>query len=273
MKKIFGILTLTALVSVASATNYTKTLTNDNSVVKINTFGDDYVFDWKVDGVDQLYKEQFFIRLDNCKEYALTYGSANQNGNQLVLTYRLDDVLEAKVTYVLDGGAPGSGQSALHETVEIKNLMCQSALDVHLFEYTDLDLNANANDDWVTIQVGPGGSNAIQIDQEGSLFSETVGDPDRVEAGFSSGSNNIYSRLTDNDADNLSNNLAAGPGDVVWAFQWDFNIPAGQSVEISNTKRIDKAAEQEAIPEPLTLLGLVMGVGGLAGYLRKRRTA
>lgn len=35
----------------------------------------------------------------------------------------------------------------------------------------------------------------------------------------------------------------------------------------------DKQIRQTDIPEPLTMAGLLMGIGGLVGYARKRRAA
>jgi hypothetical protein len=57
---------------------------------------------------------------------------------------------------------------------------------------------------------------------------------------------------------------AVGPGDVTWAFQWDFQLAAGDSFIISK----DKYLNVTIIPEPSTLGFVALGLAVV--LLRKR---
>ncbi len=70
----------------------------------------------------------------------------------------------------------------------------------------------------------------------------------------------------DGDADNLNDVLGPlGPGDLTWAFQWDRVIGPGGSWQLSKDKSI-----RQFIPEPRAMAGLVLGIGVLAVYVRRR---
>jgi hypothetical protein len=46
-----------------------------------------------------------------------------------------------------------------------------------------------------------------------------------------------------------------GPGDLTWAYQWDFVLPAGGTYQISKDKHLT------GIPEPTAVVLLSLGVG------------
>jgi hypothetical protein len=66
-------------------------------------------------------------------------------------------------------------------------------------------------------------------------------------------------------ASDLSDTVFAGPGDVTWAYQWDFTLGNGQSFIISKDKNMME------LPEPVTMAGLFLGIGCLARYVRNRK--
>jgi hypothetical protein len=68
----------------------------------------------------------------------------------------------------------------------------------------------------------------------------------------------------------LDNSGPVGSGNATWTFEWDVTLaPAGlrgSSFIISKDKNL-----APLMPEPLSMLGVVLGVGTLAGYIRRRR--
>ena len=222
---------------------------------------------WRVDGVDQLFRQWFFYRtIGMSKEEPLgsltlinaVLSDANGSGqdNNLFVSYG-GQGFEIDVNFTLNGFPAGLG-----ELIQIRNTSGDSVLEISFFQYADFDLGFLAGDDeaellnpWVV----------RQWDDDVNV-QETVATPaaDRWEIDY--WGTTIWD-LTDDDITNLRNLTSPlGPGDVTWAFQWDFVIAAGDAEGISKDKRLDTYI----IPEPLTMLGLFLGVGSLGGYIRRR---
>ena len=68
---------------------------------------------------------------------------------------------------------------------------------------------------------------------------------------------NTLNKLNDLNTDNLNDVTGlTGPGDVNWAFQWDFSIAPGASAIINKSKYV----ELTAIPEPTAITFLLSAV-------------
>ncbi len=268
MKTILIVSLAITLGLMAQAQGAIYTLTAGNSAAQFNSNGDT-AFVWSVDGNNQLYDEQFFYRVgDTGPEHSfgslILSGYVQPTADTLTATYgSLLGGFVATVSYNLDGGAPGN--SALYEDVSITAGI--NPVSFHLFEYTDLDLNGTMNDDRVSIvRMPPAAALAIQNDATGPEYSESIGvlAPNHVEAALF---DSTLLKLNDGVATTLNDVLTAGPGDVTWAFQWDMTIAPFQTVTIQKAKLL------APIPEPMTMVGLLMAIGGISSYVRKYRKA
>ena len=148
----------------------------------------------------------------------------------------------------------GSGVADIGEAIRIKNTS-GSSLDFHFFQYSDFDLGCPGND---VIQLGKNlqGKFNEAAQSDGAVgLTETVVTPgaNHGEAAFF---NTTLVKLNDGVASVLSDNLnPVGPGDVTWAFQWDFTIAPGGSFLISK----DKYLQIQNVPEPSSMLLALLG--------------
>lgn len=187
-------------------------------------------------------------------------GTSNYSGNTAVYTWTVadsgGDLFLARWTKVLNDGTH-TGEAYLSQTFQVTNLT-SSALDLSLFMYADIDLNGSGANDSATL-VAPG---LIQITDGGSIFAEMLGVGASAYQVLPFAA--LRALLTNTSVDNFNNTgLPFGPDDFTGGFQWNLNIPAGQTVSIN--------ASLAAIPEPhvMALAGLGM-IGGAAAYSRRR---
>ncbi len=61
-----------------------------------------------------------------------------------------------------------------------------------------------------------------------------------------------------------------GPGDVTWAYQWDFLLQPGDTFQISKDKNLHAGP---GVPEPATVSLLSLAAGLLLAGYRKRQAA
>ena len=169
-----------------------------------------------------------------------------------------------EVSFKLDGGVLGSGASDLAESISITNTSESTPLDFHFFQYTNFDLEGTAGGDSVVFV----NANAVQQFEESSRLTESVITPaaSHREAAFLS---TTIDKLNDGVATTLSDtplNTVVGPGDVTWAFQWDFTIQPNTTVQISKDKNL------QAVPEPSSWLLLAIGSALLLAFrVREQR--
>jgi hypothetical protein len=223
---------------------------------------------WRVDGIEHMFQQWFWTRADG-DQFERSLDALALVGVQVTDTnpfvdprpdtfdalYR-DPRFDVELNVTLRGGTAGSNRSDLGEQIRITNTT-NTFLPFHFFQYVDLDLNNSIADTVVQIT---GGNTARQAD---GIFgvSETVVTPmpSHYETNFypiTLGSLNDAGPTVLND-----NAGPLGPGDLTWAFQWDFNIAPGQSVLISKDKSIVPAPGSAAL----------LALGGLAAARRRRR--
>lgn len=248
-------------------------LSDLNSAVVIDDSTQSGMSTWTVDGTDQLFQQWFWFRTGDGAEQSIDtlplLGAVASNTNfnpgndTLVVRYGSLETWYVDVKYSLQGGSAGSGASDIGEQITIFNAD-DGALGISFFQYSDFDLDNTANNDTVMMV----NANTVRQWDPAFVLSETVATPSPNAYELANTSFAIRDKLNDGVATNLNNTPAIGvgiTGDASWAFQWNFTVPAGGSVQISKDKRIGSF-----IPEPLTLLGFTMGAGGLIRYLRRR---
>lgn len=249
------------------------TLTDKNSVAKFDTATQANNFNWQVDGVNQLTQQAFWYRIGSVAEQSVHslpisvqgVSDTNFDGNPDTLFVRyFGGGFQIDTNYHLQGGSAGSGAADMGEQLAITN-SSSSPLDFHFFQYANFDLQAAPAGDSAVF------TNANTVDQyKGTIrLTETVVTPpsSHREIAFF---NSTLLKLNDAVATTLSDTpigTVVGPGDMTWAYQWDFLIPGNTTVQISKDKNL------KAVPEPAagSLLSLAAGLL-LAGY-RKRRVA
>jgi hypothetical protein len=256
----------------ASAQATTFTLSDKNSSVQVDDASQSGMFNWTVNGVNQLAQQWFWFRVGSTGPESsintlplLSATASDTNGNglndTLFLSYGSTSALQIDVTYSLQGTTAAG--SSIGETINIKN-NSSSPLDFHFFQYSHFTLGNVAGAETETL-LNP---NTVRVLGTGNLFSETVVTraPNHYELGLTPDSPNTLTRLNDANPTTLSDGpTTRGPGDATWAFQWDQSIAPGATFTISKDKSL------QLVPEPGTLTLISVGLLGGLAFLRKRR--
>jgi hypothetical protein len=249
------------------------TLTDQNSLARFDTATTSNHFDWLVDGVDKISRQSFWYRVGNAGAdqslhllpiAAQGTSDTNFDGNPDTLFVRYTGAgFRAEATFVLRGGVTGSGASDMGEQINITNTSA-SPLDFHFFQYNDFDLTPQAA---AADTVLFSNANAVQQSGGGNNLTETVVTPipsHHAASVFPV----LLNELTDGNPTTLNDSPAvgvpAGPGDMVWAYEWDVTIAPNDTFQISKDKNLSAIP----IPEPTTLS--MLGTGVL--LLARRRT-
>lgn len=245
------------------------TLVDKNSSVQVDPRSSAGMFDWQVNQVDQLQRQWFWYRIgaagaeSSIDTLAVPFAGitdTNFDGDSDTVYLRYTGaVLKAELTFTLMGAGPGVMRSDIVESIRLTNLS-QGPLDLHFFQFCNLDLGGAPLDQ----SVGIAGGNTAQQQDISYFASETVHTPLATyrQVGFEPA---ILNDLLDAAPTTLSNSVGpVGPGDLSWAFQWDMTLGAAGSG--SDVVLISK--DKQIVPEPLT--ALLLGLGAL--MLRPRKS-
>jgi len=242
-------------------------LVNNNSSAQVSVNSQSGMFNWFVDGQNQLNQQWFWYRTGTNAEQSIETISpaifSQPNAQSLNSAY-FNGAYGVTVRYTLTGFSPGSGEAHLQEIITITNATAQP-LDFHFFQYSDFDLGGTAAGD--TVQLGTdsfGKFNEADQSEGTSLFSEIDLTPG-ANHGQADLFPNILLALNDPFATTLNDNAGpVGPGDATSAFEWDFLIPGNSSVGISKNKVL-------LVPEPTSVS--LLGLGLVALFASRRRVS
>ncbi len=246
------------------------TLSDGNSQAHVNVGSQAGMYNWIVDGQDQLAQQWFWFRVGSTGPErsvdSLGVPTISTIPNLLQTTWTAND-FTMRISYLLTGGATGSGVSDISETIRIDNTT-SAPLEFHFFQYSDFDLLNTMGADRVELGRNlQGGFDQALVWKGNSVMREWWSDTG-VTPGASHGEVGFYgqtlSRLNDGLPTTLNDDAGPiGPGDVTWAFQWDLTIAPGKSAIISKDKSL-------VVPEPTSISLMVCGLLYL-GLRRARR--
>ncbi|TVQ55569.1 MAG: hypothetical protein EA355_09530 [Rhodobacteraceae bacterium] len=234
------------------------------------------VTEWRVNGVNHLFQEWFWIRVDGTslgdREHRLssfdilaqqttdTNTFTDPRHDNLNVVYNIDGLLRAEVSLSLRGSQCCG--SDLAEQVSIVNTS-GGALSFSFFEYTDFDLGGTSFDTFADFTPTATGGAFRQDDDTGIWRSTTVVTP-RPSFWEIAYYATTLGKLDDDMPTTLSNTVSPLlNGDLTWAAQWNVTLNDGQTWLLSK----DKLLTPIPLPAPAFLL-----LGGLAalGALKRR---
>lgn len=263
--KHFFVLGLASLFIAGSVNAATLTLTDKNSTVTIDPNSQAGMNSWTVDGTDHLNQQWFWVGVGGSEVSvdtlaltgAATFDDDFDAGDEVAEISYAGTGFTIELELTLTGSA--TNESSIGEVIEITNTSSTEPLELRFYQYNDFHLGGTASDISVTI-TDPPGNTAIQIDAASVAIETAVTQtPDHFEVAFDP---TTLTSLNDGAVTTLSDTTGPlGPGDLTWAFQWDFTIGAGDSIVLSKNKSL-----QIPLPSAAYLAG-----GLLCGIAARRR--
>ena len=227
---------------------------------------------WQVDGVNQVNQQGFYFSVGNTQAEPISTIAAPSNVSTSAITptvtatyANVNGPISVTTKYQLTGQASGSGQAKLLETITVKNTSA-FAQDFHLYQYSDFDLGGvTGNQNAVFFNNGSG---AYQLTQTGAAttLNESAAAPaassSEVQAGLLDAT---LLGLANAGLTTFNDTLSAGPGNVVYGYEWDAaSLAPNSSYQVSITL---------SVPEPSVLAILSTGAIGLSLIRRRSRKA
>jgi len=239
-------------------------LTNNNSTLDFDFTSPTGMANWNVDSIDQLNQQWFYYRIGSGRQLDLTQITTSPtitfSGTRQVTALYSNAQYGVRLSYTLTGQTPGSNKSGLNETITLFNYSA-TALDFHFYMYSDFTLGgaAQAGTQSVSLGLGAGGSGtSVQtFGAPGNNSVVAITPPNHFQASITPA---LYNSLNTVNNYTLNDVATAGPGNVSWGWEWDFNLAPG-STQLSIIDTL-------AVPEP-TALGLGL-LGAVLVVVRRR---
>ncbi len=247
--------------------------------VQINLAGG--VSDWTIDGVNQLNQQWFYYSVGSGSVYSIdtiapwsTPATTPGNSPTLKETYA-NSTISVQTLYTLQSYPSGSGKATLGDAITINNPIndpVTTAQIYHFYQYSDFDLGGVSGNQNVQFNINGAGT-ACQVIQTGLTGSTLTGTVTALsggnsvapeeEAGIYDGTQ--FGLGNGNPAPTfLNNHLTAGPGNVVYAYEWDVTLSPGSSLTISEIETV--------VPEPSSVALVASGMLALALLCRRSWT-
>ncbi|MFZ1073829.1 MAG: PEP-CTERM sorting domain-containing protein [Verrucomicrobiia bacterium] len=267
--------TLIFQIAVGTASAQIYTLTSGNSSASINLGSQAGMYNWSVDGQNQLNQQWFWYRVGSSGPEASidTIGmpTVQAYGTSILDTTYTSSKFSLSVDYTLTGGAPGSGVSDLSETIVIQNLT-SSALPLYFFQYADFNLGGTPNNDSGNLDKTSKGFNQVNQYDGVCHLGENVDTVVSHPATYAevANDNSILNSLNNSTPTTLNDNMST-TGNVKWALEWvpSGGIAPGGTYIIS--KDLNISGVVAPVPEPSTWSLILLGL--LAGGMWRFRSA
>ncbi|MEM8957711.1 MAG: calcium-binding protein [Pseudomonadota bacterium] len=253
------------------------TLTSGDSESTVSDDG--LITVWRVepDGSDNIFLSGLYLRRDgetseSSLAAALGLIEEIQDTPDMLRRRYGGNGLDAVVDYRLTGGPEGSRSAILSRSVTLTNT-ADTPISLTLFDYTDLDIRFNPQDqlDQATL-IAPGVIETVSANSPIVITTTVTPTPDAHQiTDFLT----LYfaffldqdgpTALTDTPA--LGEPFPVPAGDNAFAFEWGFDLAAGESVTVSQTSVL------APVPLPAAAALLLSGLGAFAALRgRGRRT-
>lgn len=264
---------LAGVVLQSGAQIYTISDPNNNSSVQVSlSGGSSGLSDWQVGGMNQLYQQWFYYSLGsgtiNSIDTIASPSSIN-NHNTGPAPFLSATYAGSAISVTTKFGL--NNTPTLSDTITVLNPLSSGQTQVfHFYQYSDFDLGGVAGSQNVQFNSNGSGT-AYEVDQAGgtaslegtvTAVSGGVSVVPEEQAGIYDGAQ--FGLANGNAAPTLNDTLIAGPGDVVYAYEWDLTLAPGSSIQISENQII-------TVPEPSTLVLISVGIGILGWGLSNRR--
>lgn len=235
------------------------------------------MINWEVGTVDQLVTEWFFVSVNGGDIVALSnptlYGTSDADLDgvddtlgvyyPLVDTTGTTDVTVGSIFLKFTLHAGTGFSSDIAEQIQV-TAGDDGITSMEVYEYCNFVLGGTADD-----YVAKTNLNTVDQVDLGLRLSETVATPppDNWQVGTAG---TVLAAVLNGALDGSSG--WEGPGNMAWAFEFDDGpIAANETGDlISKDKKLNSDGGR-FIPEPVTMLGMFLGLGGVGAYIRKRR--
>lgn len=235
-----------------------------NSTVIIDPYSQAGVYNWLIDGTNHMAQNAYWFRIGGAGVASPISSigpvTIDQSLDMQATVLYSGATFDFEVTYALMGSDAGSGTSDLAQTVVLTN-KTGSPLDLHVFEYVNMDLNGTAAGETATLN-SPGVVTQTEGATQGQLTANNT--PSFWEIGDAS---TLFNKLNASSFSNLANTASPYNGDAAFAFQWDLSMGANGSTSISQ----DNLVQGGVVPEPSSVMVLVGALGLLPLRRRSRR--
>ncbi len=270
-----------AAILVAGATAQSRaqiySLTSQNSSLQVDVSGG--LTPWTIDGVNQLNQQWFYYSIGSGPVYSIdtiapwTVPTITGGTVPTLTETYANSLISVKTKYTLQGQLAGSGKATLGQTITLNNPSA-TAQTYHFYQYSDFNMAGTSGSQYLQFNVN-GATTAYQVVQSGgatltgtvTALSGGASIAPEEQAGLYDGS--MFGLVNGNPAPTLNNNLNAGPGNVVYAYEWDVTLAAygnpGSSLTLSEIQAV-----VPVVPEPSSVALIAAGLLGLA-FFRKCR--